>query len=487
MNSNRKCKLLTLRSVCGNERGFILAVSLIFLGLLAAFGSAAVLATRTDIKIGGNYKLSTQAFYIAEAGLQAALNDLDDYNSNWNNGKYFQDVSLPSPTYTAASFSGGNYTVGLIDKTPPFSNKVIEVTSTGTTPNGATRVVQALFVQGSEPPTIAVINNGQLTIPISGNLSIMGTCGGIHANGPLQLNGSIAAEMQDGLTASETIGISGSNTCVGSDLCETPNDAPDEAVLDTDDEKTAYIDTNSDKQKVPVPIINPALFANEVASLQQVGKGFILHDDGTATHGGTCGADGLCSGGTTLGEPPQGWSFVSGQWKIGGGVSTAADGVFYVETSVKIQGSPGTDSQPWEATIIARDSIEWSSNAIIKPFGTTNVELKGITLVTGNDLKISGSAGIAGEGGAILVHQQFKMSGSSEVDGFIVVGDGKPTWAGDPFATSTSGDDLSSTNSMSGNPKITYDCQQVECDNAACGVPKVKISAGTWTEPSMLP
>jgi len=120
MNSNRKCKLLTLRSVCGNERGFILAVSLIFLGLLAAFGSAAVLATRTDIKIGGNYKLSTQAFYIAEAGLQAALNDLDDYNSNWNNGKYFQDVSLPSPTYTAASFSGGNYTVGLIDKTPPL-------------------------------------------------------------------------------------------------------------------------------------------------------------------------------------------------------------------------------------------------------------------------------------------------------------------------------------------------------------------------------
>ena len=61
------------RSIYGNDRGVVLVLALILLGALALLGTTAVLLNTTDSKIGGNYKASGKALYVAEAGVQEAL------------------------------------------------------------------------------------------------------------------------------------------------------------------------------------------------------------------------------------------------------------------------------------------------------------------------------------------------------------------------------------------------------------------------------
>ena len=65
-----------------NEKGVVLVATLLVVAALIIFGTTAVMQTSTDLKIGGNYKTSTQAFYDADAGVQYVLKklavDLDD-------------------------------------------------------------------------------------------------------------------------------------------------------------------------------------------------------------------------------------------------------------------------------------------------------------------------------------------------------------------------------------------------------------------------
>ena len=62
-----------------NEKGMVLATGLIFLAIIALLGTTAVLVTTTDLKIGGNYKTSEQAFYAAEAGINVAMSNVEDF------------------------------------------------------------------------------------------------------------------------------------------------------------------------------------------------------------------------------------------------------------------------------------------------------------------------------------------------------------------------------------------------------------------------
>jgi len=54
----------------------VLVVALLLIAALVLLGTTAVMMSTTDMKISSNYKSSTQAFYIAEAGLEAARNQL---------------------------------------------------------------------------------------------------------------------------------------------------------------------------------------------------------------------------------------------------------------------------------------------------------------------------------------------------------------------------------------------------------------------------
>lgn len=83
-----------------NERGIVLITALLFLMVLTVLGTTAVMISSTDIKIGGNYKTSKQAFYDAEAGIQYAIKNIE-------NGLAAETLSLTGSSvavnYTAPS------------------------------------------------------------------------------------------------------------------------------------------------------------------------------------------------------------------------------------------------------------------------------------------------------------------------------------------------------------------------------------------------
>lgn len=56
-------------------------------------------------------------------------------------------------------------------------------------------------------------------------------------------------------------------------------------------------------------------------------------------------------------------------------------------------------------------------------------------------------------GGGLFAHQQVKISGNPSIKGFVMAGDGQPTWTGDPF---TDGAPEVTMNEVSGNLTITY-------------------------------
>lgn len=64
--------MLRIHSIYGNEKGAVLVVALAFMVVLGLLGTTAVLITTTDMKIGGNLKVSQQAFYEADAGVEEA-------------------------------------------------------------------------------------------------------------------------------------------------------------------------------------------------------------------------------------------------------------------------------------------------------------------------------------------------------------------------------------------------------------------------------
>ena len=139
MNSKPTAKIPSLRSTLGNEKGVIMTIVIMLIAFLTVVGSAALMSSKSDLKTSINYKGGTQAFYTAEAGLQAAIHELDDSDTQND----FATVSLPLTLYNATSFGNGTYTVDL--SLYSASPRIIAVAATGTAANGSSRKVQAAY------------------------------------------------------------------------------------------------------------------------------------------------------------------------------------------------------------------------------------------------------------------------------------------------------------------------------------------------------
>ncbi len=452
MNPTRKTNNLSLWSACSNEKGIILAVVLMFMAFLAAMGSATALITRVDIKIGGNDKNSKIAFYAAEAGVSHAKHEVSDGDGTND----FDTIHASSPgtvIVSDPSFSDASYTVTLLESLN--SPKGIRIASIGNGPSNSESRLEVEFSRVMGTPPKAINTNGDLMI--SGNPQILGTFGGAHSNDDIVLSGDPAVQMPDGLTASNSfmtaggLGSSGIEIsgvpCIGSANCA--NDPPDPAyVLDTNEEKDDYGTNHSSASSYTIPEINPANYATAVASA----GGFILREDCTVVTGADAQfGNGLNIAGGIFVSPPSGWTCSSGTWEVSG--DSVVDGIFYAEGQVKVSGNPGNQTNPWQATIVARDTVTFSGNPSIQPYPTTSSDLQNILFVTGNDLEISGNPTASGYEGAILAHQQVKINGNPIIDGFILASDGMPSWSGDPFTDRSLGVTM---NEISGNPTITY-------------------------------
>ena len=124
----------------GEESGVVLIItmSLMIMFSLLTLGMFDLLKSSTQIS--GNHKTDLQTVYIADAGVENAINELR------KDPTLADDAALPYPIATDTSFADGAYTVKITDvntspPTPTFIREM-DIESTGTL-RGYSRTIKA--------------------------------------------------------------------------------------------------------------------------------------------------------------------------------------------------------------------------------------------------------------------------------------------------------------------------------------------------------
>jgi len=306
---------------------------------------------------------------------------------------------------------GAEGTAGVPDPFTDHNTRLI-LRATGFGPSNTTVTVARVLLTTIIPVPGSTVNpailvDGDLTL--DGNIHIEGIEGSVHANGNLTVSGT-TADVSKNATASGTFTAPAGFDAGGAQ--------------------------GGDYANINIPPVS----ANDFAGIAD----FILHDNGTATLG-----DGTTACGAACGD----WNFTDadgpggnpGTWDIGG--NSGPNGTFFVEGFASISGSPGTNANPLELTIIATASISITGSPNLAPDNVNNPQA--VQFVTDGDLKIGGSGALESNNatveGQIFVKEQIQMSGTPNFQGRIIV-QNEPS----VFNQIT-------TNSISGTPTITYD------------------------------
>ena len=408
------------------EKGIALPVTLM---LLVALGALAVVSTQwssQDIARTAEYYKSREAFYIAEAGIQEALNLLNYTDSSGGDESSpgveidaggFDNVltdfiTSNASNLTNASFGGGTYNVtvadnddGDSDTTDDDDNNLI-LTSTGTK-GDETVTLEAVIVRRIFKGDNAITTEGDLGG--NGSFTVTGTNGSIHSNNSVTVSGG-SATITEGATAS--------GSCTGTG-CVAGGVAPED-----------------------IPIVEPSDFKsfsdyvlNDVGTIEEVSSGdvytFSNAGGGNWTHSTTG------DGNTNFG----GFSFNNAQGKWTAGNSDITDGSFYVEGDFTTTGCP----PGWATTIVADGYINFGGNADVTNFkdGSDTKDIQDMFLVAGTDIEFSGNPSNTIQG-FLAAKEQISVSGAVNLEGFIVASDASNT------------ENLVTGNTIGGSLTITY-------------------------------
>ncbi|MGH7774009.1 MAG: PilX N-terminal domain-containing pilus assembly protein [Candidatus Binatia bacterium] len=119
-----------------NEKGMVLVISLLILSLLIGVGVGAMVSMQTDLRTSANLKTGTQAFYLAEAGIE------------WGKQQVKKDAANPpNPAGGTQKLSPGAFMVSFlspIKKTNLVATVIIR--STGNV-GGSSHTIQALVTK----------------------------------------------------------------------------------------------------------------------------------------------------------------------------------------------------------------------------------------------------------------------------------------------------------------------------------------------------
>ncbi len=120
------------------QRGAALVVALIVMAVLALLTMSSLDMLTVNVQISGNHERELKASYIADAGIEDAIDRLRD-DPNWNAG--LTNVEFPTG-------SGNTYTVTIDNSGYPL----IVITSTGTVPNFQRSLEVQVKITGSSSP-----------------------------------------------------------------------------------------------------------------------------------------------------------------------------------------------------------------------------------------------------------------------------------------------------------------------------------------------
>ena len=434
-----------------SEDGFALVLVLLALLVVTGLASAMVTSGRTEVLVSVNQERSAHARAAAEAGLNHGLalviayvqayqtngfaNPTDamtrllrgpdaDAATTADNGSLAalpNGIPFPPATVVLNAATGTSYEARVMDEDDPLrglsgddhlriletgdatfdSNTRITVRATGYAAGGSTATFEATVGPIILP---AIVTNDNITV--SGNPTIGGANGSIHSNGNLTISGS--PNIARNATASGTYSTSGSPNIGGQSGGGRPN--------------------------LTIPAVN--------AADHRAQADFILQADGRMmTQAGGLVCDASVNNTACRDLPARyGWTYSpSGPSWILNDNNASFQATYYVEGDATISASPGSASLPLAISLIAEGDIEISGNPRLRP------DLPELMFVTNMDLKIAGtlSQPIAFEG-QMMVREQLSISGN-------------PTLAGQILAQNVpSVSNLVLSNSISGNPSITY-------------------------------
>lgn len=409
------------------EKGVVLPVTLLLLMVLGALAVVSTQWSSQDIGRTADYYKSREAFYIAEAGIQKAINLLNYTDASGGDESSpgveiaaggFDNVLTNFITNNAAnltniSFGGGTYNVTLADNNDgdgsmadDDDNNLI-LTSVGTKED-QTITLEAVIVRRLYKGDNAITTEGDLGG--NGTFTINGTNGSIHSNNSVTVSGG---------SATITQGATATGACTGTG-CVSGGVAPEE-----------------------IPIINPADYKSFAD--------YILNDDGTiedastgdiytytSPGGGHWSTSTTGDGDTNFG----GLSYSSAQGKWSAGSTDVTNGSFYVEGDFTTTGCP----PGWQTTIVAEGYINFGGNADVVNFKDTvndTQDIQNMFLVAGTDVEFSGTPSNTIQG-FIAAKEQVSFSGSVQLEGFVVASDSAAT------------ENLVTGNTIGGSVTITY-------------------------------
>jgi hypothetical protein len=107
--------VIKLPPIYDNEKGMVLSIALLFLAVLTLIGSAAIVSTKTEVKIAGNWNAHTRTFYAAEAGLEKGIGDLMALLSSTSDPTPSQLAAISPPAFSDASLSVETLDVEMIN------------------------------------------------------------------------------------------------------------------------------------------------------------------------------------------------------------------------------------------------------------------------------------------------------------------------------------------------------------------------------------
>ena len=404
-----------MRPFLRNERGVALPLALMAFVVLGALSAALLSVGSSEVQIASNHLHGTQAQYLAEAGLEHAFNTLRTTPSLMTNANATLQNIIPTTqlggagNYTAQYQTAGGYTW--------------RVVSTGVSAIGGSQAIRRAVMSTYFHSNDAILTDGDLTVGGSTDvLETGGTCGNVHANGNLILNGS-------------NIEINGNATATGT---YTATAHP-----------TVGAGSGGGTSRETVPVIDPAdfltaatnLLAGHLDHLYQMtvnaaGKGEVRDGSGTLLQTLNSGDTSTCEWKYTAGSPAT--------WEVRAGSGTPCNGTFYVEGNATVSSSPGSDDHPWNTTLIATKDVKITGNPTIGADAAYTVHDS--LFIAGRDIKINGTPS-NGYNGLIAAHEQFDLGGTGKILG-LIIGEN---------ATDTPGS-LVSANTVTGNITLTYNC-----------------------------
>ncbi len=367
--------------------GAALMSALLVMVIMTGLGTAAITLTTFDSEITANDRSATQAFYVAESGVQHAIallkgaggvaNGFDD-ELTAHGGVMLHDVALGNGFYTVTALDNNDDA----DQTTDSDDRIF-VRSVGRQ-NGAVSMIQVTVTAraGAGGALGGIITEDDLALP--GDANVTGACGNVHSNGDMDVSGNPTID-QD-LTAQGVVTIGGSPTVWGS--------------------------ITSGAAAQTIPYFNPADYAS-YASYQLRSDGKVYNDSSVMV------ADANSSLWNGWLYDADGGEHGAGKWDLSS--DNTENGMLYIEGDVAVS----SNDPNWRTTLVATGSIELSGNfgIINEQNGSHPQGVQNLLFVAGLDLKINGNPDQSWAKGVMAAGEQIQVSGNPNLTGALIASD----------------------------------------------------------------